>query len=240
MKRTTANIPRGFVGVFDSGSGGLAVLTALRRELPGENFGYVFDRTHSPYGNRSAKYVTKRAIKIVEFLAARGAKAIVVACNTATSVAIDELRARFDLPVIGVEPPIKPAATTVSGEIVVLVTPRTSREQRFLRLVQAFPTAKITVAPCPDLAAAVERNFHDLNAVIPLLREIFAALPKPQAVVLGCTHYYFLRPQLRAVLGESVKIFDGADGAARQTRATLARLGAMSPPSLGKTAYFYL
>lgn len=231
------------IGVFDSGVGGLAILESLRRELPGENFVYVFDRSHSPYGNRSAKYVAARARKITELLCKKNAKAVVVACNTATSVGINALREKFRIPVIGVEPPVKPAVTThPNGKIAVLVTPRTARERRFTSLVERYRTDGIIVIPCPHLAAAVEENFHDLDKVIPILQKTFETCPEPDAVVLGCTHYYFLRSQIRKVLGENAEIFDGADGVARRTKAVLSELGLLSHgiTKRGKTSYLYL
>lgn len=231
----------GCVGVFDSGVGGLAILTALRREMPNENFAYVFDRSHSPYGNRSAKYVATRARKITDFLCGKGAKAIVVACNTATSVGINALRERFAVPVIGVEPPVKPAALRFpNGRIAVLVTPRTAREHRFVALTERYRTDGLTVIPCPDLASAVEEHFHDLDAVLPLLEKALSACPNPDAVVLGCTHYYFLRPQIKKILGESVTIFDGAEGVAKHTKNVLVENDLSSSVAAGKTSYFYL
>lgn len=231
----------GCIGVFDSGVGGLAILAALRREMPNESFAYVFDRSHSPYGNRPARYVVSRARKITEFLCKKGAKAIVVACNTATSVGITALRERFGLPVIGVEPPVKPAALRFpDGKIAVLVTPRTARERRFIALTERYRTDGLTVIPCPDLASAVEDHFHDLDAVLPVLEKAFSVCPNPVATVLGCTHYYFLRPQIKKILGESAEIFDGAEGVAKRTKSVLAENDLLSSCAAGKTTYFYL
>lgn len=229
------------IGVFDSGVGGLAILGALRRELPNENFVYVFDRTHSPYGNRSAKYVASRARKITELLYEKGAKAVVVACNTATSVGINALRERFRIPVIGVEPPVKPAVTAYpNGKIAVLVTPRTARERKFIALTDRYRTNGLVVIPCPRLATEIEENFHDLDKVIPLLEKTFEACPGPDAVVLGCTHYYFLRSQISKLLGGKAEIFDGAVGVSRRTKSVLDELGLRSDRKRGKTSYLYL
>lgn len=229
------------IGVFDSGVGGLAILGALKRELPTENFVYVFDRSHSPYGNRSAKYVAARARKITELLCEKGAKAVVVACNTATSVGITALREWFRIPVVGVEPPVKPAVTAYpNGKIAVLVTPRTAREHRFIALTERYRADGLVVIPCPKLATAVEENFHDLDKVIPTLEKMFEACPEPDAVVLGCTHYYFLKSQIAKLLGGKAEIFDGADGVARRTKSVLDELGLRSDRKRGKTSYLYL
>ena len=229
------------IGVFDSGVGGLAVLAALRRNLPNEDFIYVFDRSHSPYGNRSAKYVATRADKITGFLCDKGVKAVVVACNTATSVGITALREKYDVPVIGIEPPLKPAAEAFpDGKIAVLVTPRTAREHRFIALFDRYGTKNTTVIPCPDLATAVETHFHDLDETIPLLKKYLGGCPNPAATVLGCTHYYFLRPQIKKILGDSAVIFDGADGVAGRVKSVLTESGSAAGSKTGKTEYFYL
>lgn len=154
---------------------------------------------------------------------------------------ITALRERLGLPVIGVEPPVKPAALRFpDGKIAVLVTPRTARERRFIALTERYRTDGLTVIPCPDLASAVEDHFHDLDAVLPVLEKAFSVCPNPVATVLGCTHYYFLRPQIKKILGESAEIFDGAEGVAKRTKSVLAENDLLSSCAAGKTTYFYL
>src|SRR5215217_2589688 len=148
----------GPIGVFDSGVGGLSVLLEIRRELPDEDVLYVADSGHAPYGEKPAGFIEQRAIAIVDFFIEQGAKAIVVACNTATGVAIEALRARWTVPIIGIEPAIKPAAaSTKSGIIGVLATTQTIAAPRFARLAEAFGAGvEIVAQACPGLVEQIE------------------------------------------------------------------------------------
>lgn len=220
------------IGVFDSGVGGLSVLREIRRELPREDLLYYADSGHCPYGGKPAAEITARAFAITEELLAAGAKLIVVACNTATIAAIEQLRATYPMSFVGIEPAIKPAvAQTRSGVVGVLATGAALAGDKFLRL-RALHGGEVRVItqPCPGLVEFVERGElcgAELRALVahyvePLLREGVDTL------VLGCTHYPFLRPLIAAVAGPGVTLLDTGAAVARQTRRVLEREGLTS------------
>ena len=231
------------IGVFDSGVGGLSVLREIRRELPGENLLYVADSGHAPYGEKSAQLIKARAIAIVEFLLSRHAKAIVVACNTATGVAIDMLRARFTVPIVAMEPAVKPAVTlTRSGVIGVLATSRTIASDNFAKLHDRFgANVKILMQACPGLVELVEAG--DLSSdktrtlleqhVLPLLAE------KVDTIVLGCTHYPFLVPLIREIAGPTVAIIDPSAAIARELRRRLSGADLLAIDNRAGTEQFW-
>lgn len=222
------------VGVFDSGVGGISVLRALRAELPQVRFVYLADNAHAPYGERSAAAVTERVQRITEQLrAGHHIQALVVACNTATALAIDGLRHDHpDLPVVGVEPALKPAATlTRNGHIGVLATRGTAQSERFARLrasvlANASRPLHLRCQPCDGLADAIERG--DKEAVHERaahhLRQLHALEPdRPpiDTLVLGCTHYPFAGDILQALCGPDVTLVDTGEPVARRTRSVL-------------------
>ena len=222
------------VGVFDSGVGGLSVLRALRAELPQVHFVYLADNAHAPYGERPAAVVIARAQRITEQLRAEHAiGALVVACNTATALAIDDLRATHpDLPFIGVEPALKPAAgLTRNGHIDMLATRATVQSARFAQLLGAVKTAAnrplhVRCQPCDGLADAIERD--DAQAVLERAKHHWEQLrqqnpdrPPIDTLVLGCTHYPFARDILQALCGPGVRLVDTGEAVARRTRAVL-------------------
>lgn len=219
----------GFIGVMDSGVGGISVLRELVRELPHEDFRFFGDSANAPYGEKTDAQVRALTEAIVERFVADGAKAVVIACNTATSVAAAGLRDRYDLPIVGVEPALKPACEALpGGRILVMATPVTLRLEKFQQLEQAYDQAcDIVAVPCVGLASRIERG----NLDAPDLHELLESLVGEYAgtvdgVVLGCTHYPFVRRQIASVLGD-VRFFDGAAGTARQTRRLLAAAGAL-------------
>ena len=213
------------VGVFDSGVGGLSVLRAIRRELPEEDVLYVGDSGFAPYGNKPAAFVRDRAAALVEFLANEGAKAIVVACNTATGIAVDELRARFQMPIVAVEPAVKPAATrTKSGVVGVLATAGTLSSPNLSRLVNKHGVdVRFLEQPCPGLAEQVERGDFTGDTTRSLVEQYVRPLVQQGAdvLVLGCTHYPFLRDLIPSVAGAGVELIDPADAVARELRRRL-------------------
>jgi glutamate racemase len=221
------------IGVFDSGVGGLSVLRAIRNTLPAEQLLYVADSAYAPYGDRSDEYIEQRSTDIVQFLIERRAKAIVVACNTATGVSIDMLRTRFDVPFVGIEPAVKPAAsTTRTGRIAVLATSATLQSAKFTRLAAQFGQGvEIFGQPCPGLVEQVEAGEPATGAtraliekyVLPLLAEGVDTL------VLGCTHYPFLEPAIREIAGPAVMIVDPAQAVARELRRVLAAKSLLAP-----------
>lgn len=217
------------VAVFDSGVGGLSVWREVVRLLPHESTIYLADAAWCPYGGRPVVQVRRRAEKALEWLVARGVKAVVVACNTASAAALTQLRSRFSLPIVGIEPPIKPAAAiTRTGCIVALATPLTARSRRLHGLVARFAGgARVLVQPCPDLVPLVEAGEVDSPRAEHLLRKYMGpALARGADVVaLGCTHYTFLLPAIRRVCGPGVETVDPAPAVARQLARVLASEG---------------
>lgn len=218
---TTANP----IGVFDSGVGGLSVLRAIRSELPHENLLYVADSAYAPYGDQPAEYIEHRATVIVQFLIAEGGKAVVVACNTATSIAVDALRSSVSLPIVAIEPAVKPAASqTRSGVVGVLSTTQTLSSARFSRLRATYGQhVEIVVQSCPGLVERVECG--DLSSrVTRLLVEQYVRplLDKgADTLVLGCTHFPFLSSVIQAITGPEVALIDPAEAVARELRRRL-------------------
>ena len=225
--------PESPIGVFDSGVGGLSVLREIRRELPSEDLIYVADSAHAPYGDRPAEYVQRRAEVIVEFLRAQGAKAIVVACNTATGIAVDWLRARFDLPIVAIEPAVKPAAARTRSRIVgVLATTQTLSSQKYAGLVGAYAgDVQVVSQACPGLVEQVEAGELSTPATRRLVDRYVQRLLARGAdtIVLGCTHYPFLDDLIREAAGPGVTVIDSAVPVARELRRRLQSLGSLAP-----------
>ncbi|QIL79021.1 glutamate racemase [Diaphorobacter sp. HDW4A] len=227
------------IGVFDSGVGGLSVLQELRRELPHENFVYLADTGNAPYGERGDAFVKQRTLAIARhLLEAHRIKALVVACNTATTAAVAELRAAFpDLPVIGVEPALKPAASSSQTHRVgVIATRGTVNSARFEQLRQAFSDGTdFRVQACDGLVRAIERSVEedpDTGTSVLEIRELCERYTSAlgsfgvrtgdiDTLVLGCTHYVFVKDELRRLLGPDVHIIDTGAPVARQTRRIL-------------------
>jgi glutamate racemase len=222
------------IGVFDSGVGGLSVLRALLAELPGSRFVYAADSAHAPYGERTAQDVSERTHRITAHLREQhGIDALVVACNTATAHAIDDLRAQYpDLPIVGVEPALKPAAAlSRSGRIGVLATRGTLGSMRFAQLrdrlvVTAARPLQFSCQPCDGLAGAIER--HDTASIKTLCQryvgELLQETDPRQAIdtlVLGCTHYPFATDVLSSLCGPGVSLVDTGVAVARRTREVL-------------------
>jgi glutamate racemase len=222
----------GAIGVFDSGVGGLSVLRAIREELPREDLMYVADSGHAPYGDRSREFIERRAIEIVEFLQRGRVKAVVVACNTATGAAVATLRRRFTLPIVAMEPAVKPASTvTRTGVVGVLATTRTLSSANFLKLVDDHGAAvSVLVQPCPGLVEQVERGELDTPPTRTLIESYVRPLLAKGAdtLVLGCTHYTFLRPIIQDVAGGEVSLIDPAMAVARELRRRLERAGRLA------------
>lgn len=209
------------IGLFDSGVGGLSVLRALQRQAPQVALRYVADSGHAPYGERSDEHVQQRSLQIADFLVGQGIAALVVACNTATASAIALLRQRHPaLPVVGVEPGLKPAAAaSPRGRIGVLATGGTLRSARFARLLAAHRgQSEWHLQACPGLAQAIEQGDPDGDAVRRLVARHCAPLRDAgvDTVVLGCTHYIFVAHHIQAELGPGVRLIDTADAVARQ------------------------
>lgn len=223
------------VGVFDSGAGGVSVLRALVSVLPHERFEFFGDSANAPYGSRPTEEILRLTEAGVERLVEGGAKAVVLACNTATAVAAERLRAeRPELPIVGVEPALKPAVLAhPGGHVVVMATPVTLALEKYHELAAHYGGGATVVAvACPALAARIERGALDAPDLVELVRSYVGRYAGwADAVVLGCTHYPFARDAIRRVLGD-VELFDGAAGTARQLRRVLASHGLLAGEGL--------
>ncbi|MDE7395900.1 MAG: glutamate racemase [Clostridiales bacterium] len=211
------------IGIFDSGVGGLTVLGALRTKLPRERFVYVSDARSGGWGSLPVPEIVSRVQACVELLHKEKCKLIVAACNTATSVCIETLRKESSTPFVGVEPAIKPAREAFpKGRLLLLCTPATARTERVRRLLVSYGGENAEVFPLPTLASDVEKNFLRQDALTPFVEELLRAHPC-DAVILGCTHYSFLRSAFEHVMGKA-RVFDGTDGVARRVAALLSEL----------------
>ncbi|HET8645547.1 MAG TPA: glutamate racemase [Vicinamibacteria bacterium] len=217
------------IGIFDSGVGGLSVAREIRRTLPAEDIVYVADAAHCPYGDRPAAEVRERALAIGRHLEAAEAKLVVVACNTATGAALEDLRAALRVPAVGLEPAVKTAAArTRNGRIGVMATAGTIASARFQRLVQQHANGLGVVAqPCPGLVDLIEEGELSGPRLQALLERLTAPLRAAavDAVVLGCTHYPFVSEAIAGVLGAGVELIDSAPAIARRTQSLLEEAG---------------
>lgn len=213
------------IAVFDSGLGGLTVLRALRERLPQEDFFYFADTRFLPYGDRPEVFLRERGVLIAEALVKRGAKALVIACNTATAAAAEAIRAAIEVPVVALEPGVKPAVgLTRTGVIGVLATTRTLASERFQRLVGNHANGHRVIAqPCPGLAEAIEAEGPDSAAVAALL-DIFVAplAAAADVVVLGCTHYPCVSAAIARRMPAGTVLLDTGEPVARQLERLLA------------------
>ena len=216
------------IAVFDSGVGGISVLKELIACMPQEHYLYFGDSANAPYGSRTTEEVRALTLAAVEVLYDRGIKALWVACNTATAAAIDELRQRYpDIVVIGIEPALKMATDRFpTGHVGIMATQVTLREEKLEHLVERFPEARVERIPAPGLVELVEQGKAQSAETQALLERILSPYRgKLDAIVLGCTHYPFVRDTIRKILGEEVAILDGGEGTARQTRRCLEERG---------------
>lgn len=231
------------IGIFDSGIGGIAIARKIRELLPAESILYVADTQHAPYGEKSDDYILQRSVAITDFLIAHQAKAIVVACNTATTSCIAQLRARYDIPFIGVEPGVKPAVLhSQSGVVGILATPKTLTTRSFSSLTERFSSqVKVEVMPCPDLVTQVEALGLAFNEAEPVVRKYVAPLLAKGAdtLVLGCTHYSHLAPVIAAVAGPQVRIVSTEEPVAREARRRLESAGLLCDSQQAGNACFY-
>lgn len=228
------------IAVFDSGLGGISVLRELVKCMPQERFLYFGDSANAPYGSRPTEEIRDLTLRNAEMLFNLGAKALVVACNTATSSAIHVLRVSYpDHIIIGIEPALRPAVTQFpNGKVIVMATDATLREQKFAALMAQYEDAcEIFKCPCPELVAFVERGELESKALYEVLRKRLSPLPKPDAVVLGCTHYPFLRKAIANIVGANCEIFDGAVGTARETKRRLQEANLLRETTQGEVCF---
>lgn len=218
------------IAVFDSGMGGISVLRELYKLMPNEDFIYFGDSQNAPYGTKSTEEIRELTTKNIEWLMNRGAKAVVIACNTATSAAAAYLREKYtDIPIIGLEPALKPAVLSKENPtVVVMATPLTLREEKFANLMSRFEDkAEIIKLPAPKIVNFVESDMTGTYEIAAYLEELFSPYDKSKidCVVLGCTHFPFTAKDIKKVLGSHVALFDGGEGSARQTQRLLEQRG---------------
>ncbi|MEX2584141.1 MAG: glutamate racemase [Gemmatimonadota bacterium] len=225
------------IGIFDSGLGGLSVAREVRLRLPGEALLYLADSAYCPYGGRPLDEIRDRSVAVTRALVDAGAKLVVAACNTASGAAIELLRETFDVPIVGLEPAVKPAANSSrKHRIAVLATPATLRTDRFNRLVDNHgPGVDVVKVPCPGFVELVEAGDVDGENALKVIREVLDPVIQADVdrVVLGCTHYPFLRDSVSAVLGEGVEILDSGAAVARQVERVLRNNDLLSGPGEG-------
>jgi glutamate racemase len=230
------------IGVFDSGVGGISVLREIRALAPHEDLLYVADSGHVPYGSKTDSYIQERSLRISRWLLDHGAKGIVVACNTATAAAVPLLRATFDVPIVAMEPAIKPAvAATRSGVVGVLATVGTARSERLTALIERFGRGvQILTQPCPRLVEQVEAGDLEGPATRALLERYVQPLLRRgvDTLVLGCTHYPFLRPLLHDIVGPNVALIDTGAAVARRTVQVLGERGLLRVVEIGRERFW--
>lgn len=211
------------IAVFDSGVGGISVLRELTKCMPNENYIFFGDSANAPYGSKTHDEIREISLRHIDSLINSGAKAVVVACNTATSVAIDDIRHKYsDIPIIGIEPALKPAIFDASNKtIIVMATPITLSEHKFLDSMKKYSAmAKIIPLACPELARLIENGITSGEIMDEYLCKLFAPVKTEHvdAIVLGCTHYPFAKQSILSAFDHDVKIYDGAGGTARETK----------------------
>ena len=213
------------IGVFDSGVGGISVLKHIHTLLPNEDLMYVADSKFAPYGNKTPEFIQERALWITDFLIGKGAKALVVACNTATAAAVDLLRQKYHLPIIGMEPAVKPAAAaSKTGVIGVLATSGTLKSAQFAALLEHYgQQVEVVTQACHGLVECVERGELDSTATQDLLASYVQPLIAAGAdtIVLGCTHYPFVRPLIENLVGDDVVLIDTGAAVAKELKRRL-------------------
>lgn len=225
--------PSAPIGIFDSGVGGLSIMRTIRELLPHEQLYYVADSGHVPYGEKSPDYLQDRAIAITKFLLTQQVKALVVACNTATVAAVACLRALFTIPIIAVEPAVKPAVmATNTGVVGIIATAATLNSVQFIDLLERFGhSTTILTRACPDLVRQVEQGDLCSDTTRRMIQRHTAPMLAAGAdtLVLGCTHYPFLRPTIDDVVGSEVTLIDTSFAVARQLSRVLAAKHLLNP-----------
>ncbi|WP_298842643.1 glutamate racemase [Clostridium sp.] len=214
------------IGFFDSGVGGISVLKESLKVLPSEDFVYFGDSLNAPYGTKNVNEVRKLTFKAVDFLLEKGVKVVVIACNTATSAAIDALRKRYkDIPIIGIEPALKPAVEVSRGKsVIIMATPMTLAEKKFDNLMKLYnKEVNIIPLPCAGLVELIENGIIEGDEIKEYLKEKLKEFSHLDvaAIVLGCTHYPFIKKELSKIVGEKTIIIDGSIGTVNQLKRQL-------------------
>jgi len=229
------------IGFFDSGIGGLSVLYEALRQLPHEDYLYYADDANVPYGNKSLEEIRCCVFEAVDFLARMDIKALVVACNTATSAAIQDIRKKYGFPIIGMEPAVKPAIKSVDGKrVLVFATPLTLRESKFIGLLSQVDIHNtVDFLPLQELVTFAEAYQFDRAVILSYLKERLKDFDLNQygAVVLGCTHFPFFKDHIRAFFPKGTVIVDGNRGTVQNLKNTLVSMGKIHEGS-GQVAYY--
>lgn len=237
----SAAMPPAPIGVYDSGVGGLFVLRALQAALPNESFIYVADSGYAPYGDRERDFLQSRAQEILTLLVQRGVKAIVLACNTISIAAVRFLRERFDLPIVAMEPAIKPAAKlTQSGTVLVMATTYTVQSPAVASLCEQFAQdRRVLLQACPGLADQIERGDFDSPATLAMIRRYLepGLAAGADTIVLGCTHYSFVRKQIAQLAGPHVTLVDPVDAIVRQLQRRIEGMRADPAAAVARTLF---
>jgi glutamate racemase len=220
------------IGVFDSGVGGISVLQHIHALLPHEQLLYVADSKYAPYGNKTPAEIQSRCFEIADLLIAKGAKALVVACNTATAAAIDAMRAKYTLPIFGMEPAVKPAAkASKNGAIGVLATVGTLKSAQFAGLLESYGrNVKVVTQGCVGLVECIERGELNSENTLGLLKQYSQPLldEGTDTIILGCTHYPFVQPLIKKIVGEKVVLIDTGAAVAKHLQKRLSTLDLLS------------
>lgn len=232
------------IGVFDSGVGGLSVLIELQKVLPKENFVFLADQLYVPYGEKSKEELVKLTRKITDyFIKKHDIKLMVIACNTATCYALDELRKRYNIPIVGTVPAVKPASEkTKTGVIGVISTPATSQSATLKEIIKKnFKGKRIYNVGCKNLENAVEEGEINSFTSVKLLKKYLASIKNSKAdyLVLGCTHYPFFKKIIRRIMGRPINLTDGNKAIARRTQRLLSRFSVLNTSRKeGRIIYF--
>ncbi len=227
-----------FIGIFDSGVGGLTLLSEARKLMPDQSFLYFADRQHAPYGEGTKAQTLQLTLDCVQFMEPMGLKALVLACNTATSAAVKELRRQYDFPIIGMEPAVKPAVENGKGKVLVLATPLTLQEEKFKKLVQQIDkNGKVDGIGMPELVRLAEDGVFTGSLVEGyLFKQLGDVLwNEYSAIVLGCTHFIYFRAALESFVPKHIAIVDGNEGTVRQL---MNQLGPDTSPQISKEVFF--
>lgn len=215
------------IGFFDSGIGGITVLHQALKYLPNEDYIFYADTSHVPYGEKTKEEVREYIFNAVDFIASQGVKALVIACNTATSIAVDDLRQKYDFPILGIEPAVKPAIQSCEGKrkkVLVLATNLTLREEKFHNLVKSIDHHEIVESlPLPGLVQFAEEFEFREDKVIPYLKEKLSSFDLKQygTIVLGCTHFPYFENSIKKIFPEDVDIISGSTGTAKNLKRIL-------------------
>ncbi len=235
------------IGLFDSGVGGISVLKTAFKLMPSENYIYYGDNLNAPYGEKSEEQIKALSLDAAGFLYAKGVKAVVIACNTATSTSVYEMREKFNFPVISMEPAVKPALNgTQDGRVLVLATPATVTQERYLSLLDKLGAGdRVVSVGCSGLVELIEQGRTDEKSVHDYLKHLLAYLSgeKISAVVLGCTHYAFVENEIKSYLDAAFntdcRVFDGRHGTVRHLKNVLLENGLECAQSSEGSVTFY-